>query len=377
MLVADDDEVTPTNQPRLNREARARLRGDLPTAEPGSIAEAMGYGQEPPPPERKMGGIAAYNLAHDRQDWLEWRRTGIGASEVAMLYGWGFANQSPYQLWLQKVGLIAPGDELDNERFEFGRRAEPMIARWFEDETGLYVFHEQERRVHDHYSWCIATIDGEVFEGPSRDGIEPLGGLEIKTTSSFDWKPDEPIPIRYAAQGQWQMFVCGWERLWFAVLHGTAFRVYVLERDEDDITDLFERAGRFWHDHVLAVVPPDLDESPATSRALGQAYRGDRDRTTADLSELQRSLTDLREAKAEIAKWKGRAYLHENEIKAALGDATYGDFGKGPEVTWSRFNRRSVDTALLKQRFPEIYEIVAKSTPSSTFRVSGEKGEED
>ena len=380
--LVSDDEITPTNQPRLAREARARLRGDLPSAEPGSIAEAMGYppmpnmsieaalGSQPPEVRRRDATVR-------RQQWLQWRRTGFGASDVSVLYGWGFENQSLYQLWLQKVGLIPAGDTEDTERFEFGRRAEPMLARWFEDEEGLYVFHEQERRTHPEHAWCLATIDGEVFEGPTRDGLEPLGGIEIKTASPWEWKPDEPIPIRYAAQAQWQMFVCGWERVWFAVLHGTAFRIYELERDEADIAELFATASKFWHENVLALVPPEIDDSPATGKALSQAYRGDHDRTTVDLTELSGTLMDLREAKAQVTKWKATAELQKNKLKAAMGDATYADFGNGPEVTWSRFNKRGVDTDLLKQRFPEIYEIVAKLTPSSTFRVSGEKEEAD
>jgi len=395
--VSDDDEITETNQPRLNREARARLRGDLPVAEPGSIAEQFGYAPDEGHPldaEDVMAAEAqrradlasavpeevnrlrpALNAANERREWLQWRRSGMGASEIAALYGWGFENQSPYQVWAQKVGLIPAGDDYDSERMEFGRRAEPMLIQWFMDHTGLYVGSHQAHRTHAHDRWAIATIDGEVFEGPN--SYEPLGGLELKTTSPFDWKPDAEVPLRYAVQAQWQMFVNEWPQVWFAVLHGTTFRVYELLRDEEDIAELHDKAGHFWHDHVLTAIPPDLDASPATTRALGQTYRGDRDRTTADLHELQPILTDLREAKAQIAKWEQTEAVLQNQLRAAMGNATYGDFGNGPEVTWSRFNKRTVDTKLLKLRFPDVYEIVAKAKPSSTFRVSGEKEETD
>ena len=78
----------------------------------------------------------------ERETWLAWRRAGIGGSDVAGILGlspWA----SAYSVWVSKVTELV--DE-DNERFEFGRRAEPMLAEWFHDRTGLFVAGEQ--------SWC-------------------------------------------------------------------------------------------------------------------------------------------------------------------------------------------------------------------------------
>ena len=46
----------------------------------------------------------------DRAEWLEYRKDGIGSSEVATILGlnpW----ETPYQLWRRKKGLDAPKDE--------------------------------------------------------------------------------------------------------------------------------------------------------------------------------------------------------------------------------------------------------------------------
>lgn len=43
----------------------------------------------------------------DRAEWLEYRKDGIGSSEVATILGlnpW----ETPYQLWRRKKGLDAP-----------------------------------------------------------------------------------------------------------------------------------------------------------------------------------------------------------------------------------------------------------------------------
>jgi putative phage-type endonuclease len=213
-----DPEVTETNHARLARESRERMRGTLPRAEGGSVAEAFGYeaialGGALPKGDQRQGTTG------ERTEWLEWRRTGIGASDIGSICGWGFS--SPYKVWAEKVGLI--GSDEDNDAFRFGRRMEPVLGRWFEDETGLYVHNEQARRVHSDHPIALATIDGEVYERPGlilpdmdAPGV-PLGGLEIKTAGVHGWKADDPIPLGYQAQGQWSMFAGA---MWFAVLHG-------------------------------------------------------------------------------------------------------------------------------------------------------------
>lgn len=364
-----DEEPTPTNVARLTRKAIKNVSGDLPTAKAGSLAEKFGYSADTPVDDQGLH-IAAHD-AFQRGRWLQERRTGIGGSDIRVLMGWGYRNESLWQLWAQKVGLVPAGDADERDEFEFGRRMEPMLARWFEDETGLYVANAQSLR-RGPVDWAVATIDGEVFE--SRDGSEPLGGVEFKTTTDKPWESADEISARYAAQCQWQMFVCGWQQVWLAVLHGRTFRTYVIERDEDDIRLLVEVAGTFWHDHVLTHIPPPVDESTATSSALRDAYHGRKDQT-AFMPELKGKVAQLREAKAHADQWADTVRLLQNEIKAEMGDAEFADFGDGVEVSWSRFDRKTIDADKLKKLYPDAHEACVKRSPSSRFTVR-EEGDE-
>ena len=75
-----------------------------------------------------------------RDDWLAWRRGGIGGSDIAAILSlspW----QSPWSLWADKTGLAA--DTHENEAMEAGRWLELAIGPWFADRTGLHVAGEQ------------------------------------------------------------------------------------------------------------------------------------------------------------------------------------------------------------------------------------------
>ena len=55
----------------------------------------------------------------DRAEWLAWRRSGIGASDVAGILGispWA----SPFTVWADKLGLLPDEDLDDDDPREFG-----------------------------------------------------------------------------------------------------------------------------------------------------------------------------------------------------------------------------------------------------------------
>src|SRR5215510_3521507 len=64
---------------------------------------------------------------YDTQHWHELRRSRVGASEVAALFGCGY--QTHFQLWHEKKGDLAHADYTDNERVVLGRCLEDGIAK--------------------------------------------------------------------------------------------------------------------------------------------------------------------------------------------------------------------------------------------------------
>ena len=313
-------------------------------------------------------------------EWLEWRRNGIGASDVAGILGlsqWA----SPWSVWADKVGLSEPEDPTD--AMQWGLYAERAVGPWFQDRTGLIVAGEQTWCSHPEHDWMRCTVDGFVFESDAdyidRAVCDAIGVLEIKTTgdSADSWA--EQIPTHYQCQAQWQMAVTGLDRVWFAVLHApfgrVRFEVYELERDEADIATLIDTAGAFWRDHVLTGTPPPSDGKEATTRALGEAW----DDTTDEAVELDDrivaallpKLTEIKQAIKELEADKAEM---ENEIKAALADHELGTVD-GWKVSWKSQTRTSIDTKPLRAEMPEVAEKFTNESTTRVLRITQPKGD--
>jgi putative phage-type endonuclease len=318
----------------------------------------------------------------DRAEWLEWRRGGIGGSDIAAIMGlspW----TSPYSLWIDKTRATA--DDADNDSMEFGRRAEPMLAGYFEDRTGLVVAGEQTWCSKPGDEWMRCTVDGFVFDGGGEHSMDDaLGVAEYKTTGDAPAEWEREIPPYYQCQGQWTLAVTGLERVWFGVLHlafgRPKFRVYELVRDEADIALLTKAARAFWFDHVVTGIAPATDGSEATTEALRDAWEPNDEATVeADLT-VWTMLADLATFKARAKAIADDIAAHENAIKAHMAEATaltHGVDDKGRPVvlaTWREQTADRIDAAALRAELPDVAAKFTKSTQSRVFRLKPTKG---
>jgi putative phage-type endonuclease len=265
--------------------------------------------------------VTALEPLTPRQEWLAWRRTGIGASDVAAILGlspWA----SPWSVWAEKIGALPPEDDLsDDDPREFGRRAEAMVGPWFSDKTGLHIAGQQLWLTHKTERWALATPDGVVVGSDDSWIGDALGGLEIKTDFGKPW---DEIPAHYQSQGQWQMYVADWPKVWFAVLHGRRFRIYELDRDQADIDFMAGRCRDFWHDYVLTATPPPIDGSEATERALKALYP-EGSGEAVELADAGRfRLAQLSDAKFERKQAVALEKDASNHLRAMLGSAIEG-----------------------------------------------------
>lgn len=261
----------------------------------------------------------------ERAEWKARRRQGLGASDLPAILGlspWA----SPFSVWADKSGLL-PDEDDESDFMEFGRWAELMIGPWFTDRTGLLVAGEQMECTHKDEPWMRCTLDGLVF--PDRKPLaadvsmaDALGPLQIKTTSpGRRW---EEIPPHILAQEQWELHVTGMDRVWIATLHGRRLEIYELERDQADIDMMVDRARTFWHDHVLAGEPPEVDGSEATAAAIAAIYPTTTKGETADLDDVAGAFAMLAQAKADRKDAEAREDAAGNVIRWAMADAEEG-----------------------------------------------------
>ena len=214
---------------------------------------------------RKRDQVSRIRI-NGHQEWLEARRRGIGASEIAAVCG-----VSPFktnvELWKEKTGRVLPKDISANERVEYGTMAEEYLRGLFS------VKHRKDMKIAYHRfhilyrktaPWALCTLDGEITEIETKK----RGVLEIKTSeclSAKDWaRWENRIPDGYYYQCLWQMLVTGWDFVvLFAELRrsdGNAeLREYRIERNEttiDEMEYLFHKGSEFWRYVEIDKEPP-------------------------------------------------------------------------------------------------------------------------
>ena len=112
-----------------------------------------------------------------REQWLEYRRKGIGGSDAAAVLG-----ISPFRtgrdLYYDKLNIVTADDAENWVQLEVGTLLEPLVAKIFARKTGYKIYRRPFMFQHPLYPWMLADLDYMV-ELP--DGTTAI--LEIKTTN--------------------------------------------------------------------------------------------------------------------------------------------------------------------------------------------------
>jgi len=262
-----------------------------------------------------------------REKWLEARRQGITASEIAVLLGLvpGTWN-SPYALYLVKRGEIDE-DERATEEMALGAYLEEYVCQRFADRHPEFALggNGQDLYASDECEWMLATPDRLVYRA-GYCGTDPLAVLEAKTSGDYEgWGEDgsDEIPVRYRCQVLWQLAVTGLQEAWVACLFLSSrqVRVYQVTVDhaaETDMGLIYDEACKF-RKRVLDAHPPPVDWTVATERALKRQhpYLDDTD-AVISVSLARR----YESACAAVRKAEQRRKLAENQIRYRLGRAS-------------------------------------------------------
>lgn len=302
----------------------------------------------------------------NRQEWLAARTQGIGGSDAAAIAGlnpW----VSPVQVWLEKTGQIESPDLSDNESVYWGTVLEDVVAREFRTRTGMWTQRRNAILVHPEHSYMLGNVDR--LTRPER-GSGEWGVLEVKTTSEYakcQWDDDE-VPSRYLIQLQHYLAVTGYSYGYLAVLiGGNKYKHYHVLRDDELIQHLIEIETRFWHDHVLAGVPPAWDGTQASTDLLSRLYPQGRPEETALPAEAADLIAQYEAAVEAEKEWAQRKSEASNRLKSLLGEHELGTIGER-RVTWKTITTNRLDTNALRDEHPDVYD---KYTKPSTYRRFG------
>ena len=197
------------------------------------------------------------------KEWLDYRRCGIGGSDVAALLGispWRTARD----LYYDKLNIATVEDNESNwVALEMGHLLEPLIAQIFQRRTGYKIYQIKKMFQHPQYLWMLADVDYFV-ELP--DGTTAI--LEIKTTNynaKDNWWLDgeEIVPVYYETQGRHYMAVMNIERCFFCCLYGNNEEESIIREIRRDMAyeeEMIFLEQYFWENHVLTKTPPPYTE---------------------------------------------------------------------------------------------------------------------
>lgn len=278
-----------------------------------------------------------------REEWLEERRTCIGASDAPTVLDIN-PFKSAYRLWAEKSGLIEPDDLSDNEAVEFGIRLETPVAEAFAYRTGreirMWEAFTMLRAINRPHLGC--TPDAVQY---CRDRGEGL--LQVKTTNQFNakkWKKEPPL--EYQIQCQTELFVSEFE--WGSIcvlIGGQKFAWFDFERDDAFLKLLVPRLDAFWQ-RVVEGRPPDvIDGSESTAQALLKMHPDDNGREVMLPAESAQWDRDIKRCKELIADLQAVIDVSENKLKAAMGDATYGVLPDLSRWSWKTSDRDGYSVA--------------------------------
>lgn len=196
-------------------------------------------------------------------EWLEWRRGGIGGSDVACMASGKYGGI--YGVVGSKMGHVA--NEIDPSLAARGHRWEEPVANAVFALTGYYVHGEQMQVEAEARPEHRATLDGLLDRRPEIAGIDDAeANLEIKT-EGVDVRTTEGMRAYRQAQCQWGMYVTGKPRCILVVakiddVDDTCKGVTIepIERDEFQIGLLVDLADRAL-DYVKRGELPEPDET--------------------------------------------------------------------------------------------------------------------
>jgi len=173
------------------------------------------------------------DLEQGTEEWLDWRHSGIGASDASTVMG-DNRFQSPSELLYEKRNKI---NTEPNEKMRLGMSLEPEARDLYIQKTGMLV--EPLCLQSKEYSWLIASMDGIT---------DDYGHIvEIKCGRSAYWQANkDTVPSYYYGQLQHQLMITGLDSVdYWCYWPGHEGILQTVTRDEPYIRRLLRAEKEF------------------------------------------------------------------------------------------------------------------------------------
>lgn len=290
--------------------------------------------------------IDTNNLSYEQ--WLEYRKTGIGGSDASVVCGIN-KYKFPVELWLEKTGQL-PYQEAGEAAY-WGTQLEPVVRSEFTKRTGIEVKLVKQLLQSEEHTFMQANLDG-ICEHPDYGTCI----FEAKTASAYksnEW--ENSIPAEYMLQIQHYMSVTGYKGTFIAVLiGGNTFKWKYIERDDEIIEMLIHLEADFW-EHIVNKTPPPLDGSEASEKFLSDRYPESIPQSRIILPpEADVLIKEYDKETAILNEAAERRQRAENLLKEMLGDNENGT-SENRIISWKSIFQERLDSKSLRAEYPDLY----------------------
>lgn len=238
----------------------------------------------------------------------EQRRRGVGSSDIPAIVGVS-PHAAPIDVYLDKLGL---SEERVTPETWCGDRAEAFIASLYVERSGSPLGHPDRTIGHDVHPWALAT--------PDRFAHDRIVEIKLVGAGMVHLWGDAP-PAHVLVQVQWQLEVCDVDRADVAaLLGGTDFRIYPVERDREMGADLLDVGRCFWEEHVLARNPPPMsgEDARRLARMRYPLSMGDLLSATPEAEELRDRILRVKRHQKRVEDLRARLEARAMDM---VGDA--------------------------------------------------------
>jgi putative phage-type endonuclease len=267
-----------------------------------------------------------------REAWLARRRSGIGASEIAIVLGasgWG----SILGLYYKKIDGDDPIEDEPEEHQRWGTLLQDAILTELASRAGVKIAAREPHLRSTVHPWMLATPDAITTED------EPMECKNI----SYGFDEDDwgvGIPEKYYLQCQHQMATTGAARCLFGVLLWGSRMIWEwVPRDEAVIARIVKAGAAFWQ-RVLTRTEPPSDGHPDARKILGRLAVVESPVELFDpeigdtLAEWGTAENDLKKIRADERAMKKRRNAAADQIAQAMGKHRQAYTATGWSMRW-------------------------------------------
>lgn len=274
-------------------------------------------------------------------EFLAERKTGIGGSDVACLFGLSPFG-SPANVYMQKMGMDE-GTE-DNERMFWGRRLEPTILEVYAEDKNVRVIKPVNMLRHPDKPHIIGHPDGLVFSNGTDvpDGLVEAKNVGVDQLHRWPKEDNDggDVPDYINLQGQHYMLLT--DLPWcdvVALVGGNKKIVRRVHRHQPIIDEIITTCDKFWFNHVVPKIPPPVDSSEGATKLLRKLYHDVKGGTI--LADGESAIWGERylAIRSEVDELEDEQNLLKNKMMELMASASYfeGPFGR---FSWNEVKGR-------------------------------------